>query len=120
MDCFRFDEQEVRMHSTKNVNETHSTRFLMETSLDLGIRRWRRNGVPLIPLSGWGESLKHERGMSRFELKGKRIVWDENLLRNCKSATLWGHMGPLVPRICCDKKRKHRQNHVTHIIHRVV
>lgn len=34
------------MHSTKNVNETHSSQFLMETSLDLGIRRWREMGSP--------------------------------------------------------------------------
>lgn len=47
--CFRFDEQEVHMHSTKNVNETHSSQFLMETSLDLGIRRWREMGSPPHP-----------------------------------------------------------------------
>lgn len=37
-------------------------------------------------------------------LRGKGIVWDENVLR--KSATLWGHMGPLVPPNCSDKKKK--------------
>lgn len=37
------------MHSTKNVNETHSSQFLMETSLDLGIKRRRELGSPLYP-----------------------------------------------------------------------
>lgn len=37
------------MHSTKNVNETHSSQFLMETSLDLGIKRRRKLGSPLYP-----------------------------------------------------------------------
>lgn len=48
--CFGFDEQEVHMYSTKNVNKTHSSQFLMETSLDLGIRRWREMGscIPLL------------------------------------------------------------------------
>lgn len=49
-------------------------------------------GVPLIPLSGWGKSLKHEQG-----LKGQAIVWDENVLGNSQIVTLWGHMGPLMP-----------------------
>lgn len=35
------------MHSTKNVNETHSSQFLIETSLDLGIKRRRELGSPL-------------------------------------------------------------------------
>lgn len=106
VDCFRFDEQEVHMHSTKNVNETHSTRFLVETGLDLGIRRRRRNGSPRYSPLWVGEKLKTWTGNESLGLKRKGIVWDENVLRNSQSVTLWGHMGPLVPPICCDKKKK--------------
>lgn len=100
--CFRFDEQEVHMHSTKNVNETHSSQFLMETGLDLGDKEEERNGVPLIPPNPLprkkkegGGCLQHEAGNDSSEVKGKKIVWDERGLRDCKCATWWGgHTGP--------------------------
>lgn len=82
MGCFRFDEQEVHMHSTKNVNETHSCRFLMETSLDLGIRRWREMGSPLYSSSGGKRSLQDSAETDCSEEKGRKIVWDESVLRD--------------------------------------
>lgn len=73
-DCFRFDEQEVHMHSTKNVNETHSTQFLMETSSDLGIRRWRKMGSPYTPPRGRKKkSLQHEGGNDSSDVKRKKV-----------------------------------------------
>lgn len=71
--CFRFDEQEVHMHSTKNVNETHSSQFLMETSLDLGIRRWREMGSPpLVPLPSKKKPKKLTTSSREWLFWGKR------------------------------------------------
>lgn len=70
--CFRFDEQEVHMHSTKNVNETHSSQFLMETSLDLRIRRWREMGSHIPLFKKKKEKRKQDAGGSdSFEKQGK-------------------------------------------------
>lgn len=41
-----------------------------------------------------------------LRLKGTGIVWDENVWRKSRRVALWGHTGPLVPQICCDKERK--------------
>lgn len=73
MGCFRFDEQEVHMHSTKNVNETHSCRFLMETSSDLGIRRWREMGSP--PQEKKADN--KQEGMILLGKKERKIMLDE-------------------------------------------
>ena len=73
MGCFGFDEQEVHMHSTKNVNETHSSQFLMETSLDLGIRRWGEMRSPSLSSKKTRkrEKEKDAGGNYSFEEKGK-------------------------------------------------
>lgn len=84
--CFRFDEQEVHMHSTKNVNETHSSRFLMETSLDLRIRRWGEEmGSPfLIPLL-W----KRKKKKKLTRCSGEWLSWGKRKGKLCGMRAYW-------------------------------
>lgn len=83
--CFGFDEQEVHMYSTKNVNKTHSSQFLMETSLDLGIRRWREMGscIPLL------ENKKNQKTRCRRECekKERKMLCNESTLRGWMKAS---------------------------------
>lgn len=82
--CFKFNEQEVHMHSTKNVNEKHSFQFLMETSEDFGKRRWGWGGwwvpiYPLVKIQKWKQDLI---GNDSFLVKGwKKCV--EKLSNMC-------------------------------------
>lgn len=64
-------------------------------------------GSPLSPLispplkkRGVGECLQHEAGSDSSEVKGKKIVWDERGLRDCKCVTWWGsHRSTCVLRL---------------------
>lgn len=93
--CFGFDEQEVHMYSTKNVNKTHSSQFLMETSLDLGIRRWREMGscIPLL------ENKKNQKTRCRREW----VLWEKGK----ENAVQWEHTERLDESIkyCRQMKR---------------
>lgn len=114
--CFRFDEQEVHMHSTKNVNETHSSEFLMETSLDLGIKRWREMGSLYSPSqrresdTGRSDSLQKKDGNTVMNER-KKVYLETNCLW-CRVVYKWGPMRLFVdarPSVQVNTMNKQKQ-----------